>query len=216
MIHIDALDFSGWHFNEVISFFWRSVYLKETLHRLVIANMILQQLLGKLWPANQTHRAKAAKHASVMDIVYLWSYAPPPKSLCKWSHLNDTCPPRIGTIMIAEHLVQGKIGTNQYPVNDCPTWTQPYILKVEHQHATTLHTHWYSWCMSMFDNNSVYSLLSAHSIRFDAHGANYYYPGYAWPSQRRTRQTRTNPTSTHLLHLGRERQLQVDKMPCLR
>ena len=26
MIHIDALDFSGWHSKEVISFFWRSVY----------------------------------------------------------------------------------------------------------------------------------------------------------------------------------------------
>ena len=49
-------------------------------------------------------------------------------------------------------------------------------------------------------------LLSAHSIRFDAHGANYYYPHYAWPSQRRTGQTRKNPTSTHLLHLVRERQ----------
>ena len=39
------------------------------------------------------------------------------------------------------------------------------------------------------NNNSVY-LLSTHSIRFAAHGANYYYPGYARPSQRRTRQTR--------------------------
>ena len=58
------------------------------------------------------------------------------------------------------------------------------------------------------NNNSVY-LLSAHSIRFDAHGANYYYPGYARPSQRRTRQTRKNPTGTHLLHLGRERQLWI-------
>ena len=27
MIHIDALDFSGWHSKQVISFFWRSVYL---------------------------------------------------------------------------------------------------------------------------------------------------------------------------------------------
>ena len=27
MIHVDALDFSGWHSKEVISFFWRSVYL---------------------------------------------------------------------------------------------------------------------------------------------------------------------------------------------
>ena len=26
MIHVDALDFSGWHSKEVISFFWRSVY----------------------------------------------------------------------------------------------------------------------------------------------------------------------------------------------
>ena len=26
MIHVDALDFSGWHSEEVISFFWRSVY----------------------------------------------------------------------------------------------------------------------------------------------------------------------------------------------
>ena len=58
------------------------------------------------------------------------------------------------------------------------------------------------------NNNSVY-LLSAHSIRFDAHGANYYYSGYARPSQRRTRQTRKNPTGTHLLHLGRERQLWI-------
>ena len=65
----------------------------------------------------------------------------------------------------------------------------------------------------MFDNNSVY-LLSAHSIRFDAHGANYYYPSYARPSQRRTRQTRKNPTSTHLLHLGRERQLLRGKVNC--
>ena len=46
------------------------------------------------------------------------------------------------------------------------------------------------------NNNSVY-LLSAHSIRFDAHGANYYYPGYAWPSQRHSRQTRKNLTCTH-------------------
>ena len=58
------------------------------------------------------------------------------------------------------------------------------------------------------NNNSVY-LLSAHSIRFYAHGANYYYPGYARPSQRRTRQTMKNPTGTHLLHLGRERQLWI-------
>ena len=26
MIHVDALDFSEWHSEEVISFFWRSVY----------------------------------------------------------------------------------------------------------------------------------------------------------------------------------------------
>ena len=26
MIHADALDFSEWHSEEVISFFWRSVY----------------------------------------------------------------------------------------------------------------------------------------------------------------------------------------------
>ena len=32
-----------------------------------------------------------------------------------------------------------------------------------------------------------------------------YYPCYARLSQRRTRQTRKNPTGTHLLHLGRER-----------
>ena len=60
----------------------------------------------------------------------------------------------------------------------------------------------------MINNNSVY-LISAHSIRFDAHGANYYYPGYARPAQRRTRQTRKNPTGTHLLHLGREKQLWI-------
>ena len=27
MIRVDALDFSEWHSKEVISFFWRSVYL---------------------------------------------------------------------------------------------------------------------------------------------------------------------------------------------
>ena len=27
MIHVDALDFSEWHSEEVISFFWRSVYI---------------------------------------------------------------------------------------------------------------------------------------------------------------------------------------------
>ena len=27
MIHVDALDFSEWHSEEVIRFFWRSVYI---------------------------------------------------------------------------------------------------------------------------------------------------------------------------------------------
>ena len=36
----------------------------------------------------------------------------------------------------------------------------------------------------------------------------------AMPPQRRTQQTRINPTGTHLLHLGRE--TIVGKMPCLR
>ena len=31
MIHVDALDFSEWHSEEVISFFWRSVYVRESL-----------------------------------------------------------------------------------------------------------------------------------------------------------------------------------------
>ena len=31
MIHVDALDFSEWHPEEVISFFWRSVYYRYTL-----------------------------------------------------------------------------------------------------------------------------------------------------------------------------------------
>ena len=30
MIHVDALDFSEWHSEEVISFFWRSVYVGWT------------------------------------------------------------------------------------------------------------------------------------------------------------------------------------------
>ena len=64
------------------------------------------------------------------------------------------------------------------------------------------------------NNNSVY-LLSAHSIRFDAHSANYYYPGYAWPLQRHTRQTRKNPTGTHFTTPW-SRETIVDKMPCLR
>ena len=58
------------------------------------------------------------------------------------------------------------------------------------------------------DNNNSAYLLSAHSI-FDAYGANYYYPGYAWLSQRCTPHTRKNPTGTYLLHLGRERQLSI-------
>ena len=29
MIHVDALDFSEWHSEEVISFFWRSVYTDQ-------------------------------------------------------------------------------------------------------------------------------------------------------------------------------------------
>ena len=29
MIHVDALDFSKWHSEEVISFFWRSVYYNQ-------------------------------------------------------------------------------------------------------------------------------------------------------------------------------------------
>ena len=33
MIHVDALDFSEWHSEEVISFFWRSVY-NHVLHNL--------------------------------------------------------------------------------------------------------------------------------------------------------------------------------------
>ena len=28
IIHVDALDFCGWHSKEVISFFWRSMYMK--------------------------------------------------------------------------------------------------------------------------------------------------------------------------------------------
>ena len=30
MIHFDALDFSEWHSEEVIGFFWRSVYVHYT------------------------------------------------------------------------------------------------------------------------------------------------------------------------------------------
>ena len=59
------------------------------------------------------------------------------------------------------------------------------------------------------NNNSVY-LLSAHSIRFYAHGTNYYYPGYARPSQRRTQQTKEKSTTPG------SRETIVDKMPCLR
>ena len=62
--------------------------------------------------------------------------------------------------------------------------------------------------LCLFFNERVLIKCTFH-IRFDAHGANYYYPGYARPSQRRTRQTRKNPTVTHLLHLGRERQLWI-------
>ena len=34
MIHVDALDFSEWHSEEVISFFWRSVYIPIIIHKL--------------------------------------------------------------------------------------------------------------------------------------------------------------------------------------
>ena len=37
MIHADALDFSKWHSEEVISFFWRSVYLyKKSVESVMI------------------------------------------------------------------------------------------------------------------------------------------------------------------------------------
>ena len=32
MIHFDALDFSEWHSEEVISFFWCSVYFAQNIH----------------------------------------------------------------------------------------------------------------------------------------------------------------------------------------
>ena len=61
-------------------------------------------------------------------------------------------------------------------------------------------------------------LLSAHSFRFDARGANYYYPGqrYAWPSQIKDahgKQGKILPVPIYYTWV--ERYI-VDKMPCLR
>ena len=64
------------------------------------------------------------------------------------------------------------------------------------------------------NNNSVY-LLSAHSIRFDAHGANYYYPGYARPSQRRHTANKEK-SYRYLFTTPGSRETIVDKIPCLR
>ena len=36
MIHFDALDFSEWHSEEVMSFFWRSVYFDEGVQGTVV------------------------------------------------------------------------------------------------------------------------------------------------------------------------------------
>ena len=57
-------------------------------------------------------------------------------------------------------------------------------------------------------------LLSAHSIRYDARGANYYYPSYARLSQQHTWQTRKNPTRYPFTTPG-SRETIVNKVPCL-
>ena len=39
--------------------------------------------------------------------------------------------------------------SGQYPVSNCSTSTHEYLFRVEYNHVTTLHTHYYSQCVSM-------------------------------------------------------------------
>ena len=52
MIHVDALDFSEWHSEEVISFFWRSVYMHIYTHR------------------HNAYMHKNAIHTETQEVVY--------------------------------------------------------------------------------------------------------------------------------------------------
>ena len=55
MIHVDALDFSGWHSEEVISFFWRSVYLPQcVIGDWIVNNHLLEDRIGNINHQNKS------------------------------------------------------------------------------------------------------------------------------------------------------------------
>ena len=55
MNHFDEVDFSECHSEEVISFFWRSVYMSYMWHHL-IPNHIILLILQMTWMISQTIR----------------------------------------------------------------------------------------------------------------------------------------------------------------